>query len=131
MVVKKSLENDCRIDKYLWSVRLFKTRSIAADACKKGRIYINDIPVKPSRQVSKNEIITVKKPPILFSYRIIGIPASRVSAKLLEQYLEDITPEEEKIKLEIKAGEYFYNRDKGEGRPTKKERRQIDKLRKK
>jgi ribosome-associated heat shock protein Hsp15 len=116
-----------RIDKFLWSVRLFKTRSLAAEACTKGRIIIKDIHVKPSRTVVKNEIITVKKPPVNYLYKIIEPIENRVSAKLVENYIEDLTPEEEKLKLDIRQSGIIGYRDKGTGRPTKKERRVIDK----
>jgi ribosome-associated heat shock protein Hsp15 len=117
-----------RIDKFLWSVRIYKTRSIASAECRKGRIIINDIQVKPSRTVLKNEIITVKKPPVIYSYRVIEPIENRVSAKLVEQFIEDITPEEEKAKLSIRQEIGIIYRDKGTGRPTKKERRLIDKI---
>lgn len=117
-----------RIDKFLWSVRLYKTRSIAADECRKGRIIINDIQVKPSRIVLKNEIISVKKPPVIFKFRVTEPVENRVSAKLVEQYIEDLTPEEEKSKLIFRQSAITGFRDKGTGRPTKKERRLIDKL---
>lgn len=117
-----------RIDKFLWSVRIYKTRSIASDECRKGRIIINDIQVKPSRTILKNEIISVKKPPVIYSYRVIEPIENRVSAKLVEQYIEDLTSGEEKAKLDFRqAGGRAY-RAKGTGRPTKKERRQIDRV---
>jgi ribosome-associated heat shock protein Hsp15 len=117
-----------RIDKFLWSVRIYKTRSLASDECRKGRIIINEVQVKPSRTVLKNEIITVKKPPVIYSYRVIEPIGNRVSAKLVEQFIEDLTSEEEKTKLDVRqAGGVIY-RDKGTGRPTKKERRLIDKI---
>jgi len=117
-----------RIDKYLWSVRLYKTRSIATDECRKGRIIINNTQVKPSRIILKNEIIVVKKPPVIYTYRVIEPIENRVSAKLVDQYAEDITTDEEKAKLDHRiAGGVIY-RDKGTGRPTKKERRLIDRL---
>jgi ribosome-associated heat shock protein Hsp15 len=115
-----------RIDKFLWSVRIFKTRSIAANACSKGRVSINDIPAKPSRIVSTDEIITVKKPPVSYTYRIIETIGDRVSAKLVEKYLADLTPEEEKVKLYFRQSGAIGYRDKGTGRPTKKDRRIID-----
>ncbi|HNW57758.1 MAG TPA: S4 domain-containing protein [Bacteroidales bacterium] len=118
-----------RIDKFLWSVRLYKTRSIASDECRKGRIVINDVQVKPSRIVLKDEIITVKKPPVVFTYRVIEPIENRVSAKLVEQFIQDLTPEDEKAKLDIRQSMGIGLRDKGTGRPTKKERRVIDKLR--
>ncbi|MGC1390212.1 MAG: S4 domain-containing protein [Bacteroidales bacterium] len=117
-----------RIDKFLWSVRIYKTRSLASDECRKGRIIINDVPVKPSRTVSKNEIILVKKPPVNFSYRVIQPIENRVSARLVEQFVEDLTPEAEKDKLNIRDSIGIIHRDKGTGRPTKKERRQIDRI---
>ncbi len=117
-----------RIDKFLWSVRIYKTRSIASDECRKGRIIINDIQVKPSRAVLKNEIITVKKPPVIYSYRVIEPIGNRVSAKLVEQFIKDLTTDEEKTKLNIRQATGIVYRDKGTGRPTKKERRQIDRI---
>ena len=121
-------KKEIRIDKFLWSVRIYKTRSIASDECRKGRIVINDIQIKPSRIVLKNEIITVKKPPVNHSYRVIEPIENRVGAKLVAQFIEDLTPEEEKLKLEIAHSGGIVYRDKGTGRPTKKERRQIDRI---
>jgi ribosome-associated heat shock protein Hsp15 len=124
MAAKKEI----RIDKFLWSVRIYKTRSIASDECRKGRIIIKDIQVKPSRLVLANEIILVKKPPVNYSYRVIEPIENRVGAKLVEKYIEDLTSDEEKAKLDFKlAGGTIY-RDKGTGRPTKKERRDIDRI---
>jgi ribosome-associated heat shock protein Hsp15 len=117
-----------RIDKFLWSVRIYKTRSIASDECRKGRIIINDIQVKPSRTVLKNEIIAVKKPPVIYSFRVIEPIENRVSAKLVEQFIEDLTSGEEKAKLDFRQAGGTVYRDKGTGRPTKKERRQIDRV---
>jgi ribosome-associated heat shock protein Hsp15 len=116
-----------RIDKFLWSVRIFKTRSIASDECRKGRIIINNIQVKPSRMVVKNEVVIVKKPPVIYSYRIIEPIENRVSAKLVDQFIEDLTAEEERAKLNLQQTGIVY-RDKGSGRPTKKERRLIDRI---
>jgi ribosome-associated heat shock protein Hsp15 len=117
-----------RIDKFLWSVRLYKTRSIASDECRKGRIIINNIQVKPSRIITKNEIIIVKKPPVIYTYKVIEPVENRVSAKLTELFVEDLTTAEEKAKLDIRQPLGTVYRDKGSGRPTKKERRVIDKL---
>lgn len=117
-----------RIDKFLWSVRIFKTRSLASDECRKGRIIINNIQVKPSRIVTKNEIVTVRKPPVIFTYKIIEPIENRVSAKLVEQFVEDLTTEEERTKLDMRQAIGIVYRDKGTGRPTKKERRLIDKI---
>jgi ribosome-associated heat shock protein Hsp15 len=117
-----------RIDKFLWSVRIYKTRSIASDACRNGKIIINSSQAKPSRIVLKNEIIIVKKPPVIYTYKIIEPIENRVSAKLVEQFVEDLTTAEEKAKLNTKQSVGIVYRDKGTGRPTKKDRRVIDKL---
>jgi ribosome-associated heat shock protein Hsp15 len=123
-----SEEKPIRIDKFLWSVRLYKTRSIASDACRKGKIIINSVDVKPSRIISKNEIIIVKKPPVIFTYKVIEPIGNRVSAKLAGLYIEDLTADEEKAKLDIRQSGVSGFRDKGSGRPTKKERRVLEKL---
>ena len=121
-------EKSVRIDKYLWAVRIYKTRSSASEACRKGRILIADVQVKPSRTISANEIITVKKPPVVFTYRVIEPLENRVSAKLAGNYAEDLTAAEEKLKLQIRPSDISGYRDRGAGRPTKRERRLIDRL---
>jgi ribosome-associated heat shock protein Hsp15 len=118
-----------RIDKFLWAVRLFKTRTLAAEACIMGRILINDLPVKPSKIIEGNETLSVKKPPVIFTYKIIASPGNRVSAKLVTEYLTDTTPENEKAKLNINHPVLPGYRKRGTGRPTKKERRSIDRWR--
>jgi ribosome-associated heat shock protein Hsp15 len=118
-----------RIDKFLWAVRIFKTRSMASDECRKGRIIIRDVAVKPSRTIFKDEIITVRKPPVNFRYRVIDPIENRVSANLVLQFIEDLTPQEEKVKIELTHVSGMVYRQKGTGRPTKKERRLIDKFR--
>jgi len=123
-------EHDVRIDKWLWAVRIFKTRSQASEACRKGRIVINDVQVKPSRVIKVGEIVIVKKPPVTHQYKILGLLENRQSAKVIVNYVEDLTPEEEKEKLEIKKHIGFEIRDRGIGRPTKRERRLIDHLKK-
>jgi ribosome-associated heat shock protein Hsp15 len=117
-----------RIDKFLWAVRIFKTRSIASEACRKGRILINNMQVKPSRSVLKDEIIIVKKMPVIFTYRVIEPVEKRMSPKLVTNYIEDLTPGEERSKLEIRKAGYNGFREKGLGRPTKKERRTLDRF---
>jgi ribosome-associated heat shock protein Hsp15 len=117
-----------RIDKWLWAVRVFKTRSIAADYCKKGKVFIDDIPVKPSRLVHLGEIIRIKKPPVEYSYKVCGLISKRVGAALANNHVEDITPENELIKLKSLQESAFFNRERGTGRPTKKDRRDLDKL---
>jgi len=121
-------DKSIRIDKFLWSVRIYKTRSNASEACRKGKIIINNIEVKPSRVITKDEVIRVKKPPVVFTYRVIEPIENRVSAKLVDKFLEDLTSEGEKAKLDLPVSVGIVYREKGSGRPTKKERRVIDKL---
>lgn len=120
-------ENDLRVDKFLWSVRIFKTRAKSVDACKKGRVIVEGIDAKPSKTIKKGDIITVKKPPVNYTYKAHDFPKSRVSAKLVDNFIEDLTPEEEKEKLKM-TDSFFIKRERGAGRPTKKERREIDKF---
>lgn len=114
-----------RIDKYLWAVRVFKTRTLATEACKRGKVSMDDMPAKPSRTVSTGDVIQVKKLPLVYSYRVIDPIEKRVGAKIVEDYVENITPEEELHKLEMQD-DFFVKRDRGTGRPTKKERRLLD-----
>ena len=122
------IDKQIRVDKWLWAVRIFKTRNQATEACKKGRILIREQPVKPSRVLRINDIIQVKKLPVVYSYKVTGLLAKRLSARLVKDYIEDITPESELQKLKVKET-FFISRDRGSGRPTKKERRIMDKLR--
>ena len=117
-----------RIDKFLWSVRIFKTRSIAAEECRKGRILIGNLPVKPSRTISAGEVFSVKKLPVIYTYRVIELTETRKGASQVGNYIEDLTPSEEKEKLLLNKEGVFIFRKKGSGRPTKKERRIIDRL---
>jgi len=116
-----------RLDKWLWAVRIFKNRALSTDACKRGRVLVNGMPAKASRDLKSGDRITVRKPPVLHSYLVKGIIEKRVSAKLVPQYLEDLTSVDELDKLKINES-FFFNRERGTGRPTKRERRQIDKL---
>ena len=115
-----------RIDKYLWCIRVFKTRSIATDACKKGQVKIEDTSVKPSKEVFRNELITVRKNQINYKFKVLDIPDNRLGAKLVNLYRQDITPEEEFQKNELLKFAKDYYRKKGTGRPTKKDRRDIE-----
>ena len=119
-------EGNSRIDKWLWSVRIFKTRSIASEYCKKGRVLIRDISVKPAKDIHIGDIIIVRKPPVNYSFRVKGIPRNRIGAKLTPEYVENITSQDELQKLDPNFMAFYGNRDKGTGRPTKKERRSID-----
>jgi ribosome-associated heat shock protein Hsp15 len=116
-----------RIDKFLWAVRIFKTRSLASDACNKGRVLIDGIAAKPAKEIKGTESITVRKPPIVYSYKIIQLTKNRLPAKRVAEFIEDITSIEELDKLKVNET-FFVKREKGTGRPTKKERRVIDKL---
>ena len=116
-----------RIDKFLWAVRIFKTRSLATDACNKGRVLIDGQSTKASKELKGNEHITVRKPPVVYSYKVKTLVKNRLPAKLVHDYIEDQTSVEELDKLNIKET-FFFKRDRGAGRPTKKERRTIDKL---
>ena len=122
------LVESVRIDKFLWAVRLYKTRSLASEACKKGHVLINDYTLKPSREIKLNDIFELKKNPIIYKYRIKELLTNRVGAKLVENYIENLTSEEELSKLELDMKRPYFKRERGSGRPTKKERRDIDRF---
>jgi ribosome-associated heat shock protein Hsp15 len=115
-----------RIDKWLWTVRLFKTRSLATESCSKGHAIIGDLPAKASRMVKPGEVIRVRKPPIYRSYKVLGIPSSRVGAKDVPLFMEEVTPQSELDLLEMQKDMQWISRERGAGRPTKKERRDLD-----
>jgi ribosome-associated heat shock protein Hsp15 len=122
------MDESIRIDKYLWSVRVYATRSLATEECKKGRISIADQPVKPSRVVKVGDIILVRKNPVTYTYKVLELLGKRVGAKLVPEYLEDLTPKEELEKLDVSQGGSLFLRDRGAGRPTKKDRRDIGRV---
>lgn len=115
-----------RIDKWLWASRIFKTRSIAADACKNGRVMMSGVSVKPSRMVKVGEVVEVRKPPVTYSFRILKTIEQRVGAKLLPEIYENITAPEQYELLEMNRISGFVDRARGTGRPTKKDRRAMD-----
>lgn len=117
---------EARIDKWLWASRIFKTRSIAADACKNGRVTIEGVNVKPSRMVKVGETVSVRKPPITYSFRILKTIEQRVGAKLLPEIYENVTALEQYELLEMTRISGFVDRARGTGRPTKKDRRSLD-----
>ncbi|MDR0541554.1 MAG: RNA-binding S4 domain-containing protein [Dysgonamonadaceae bacterium] len=117
---------EIRIDKWLWATRIFKTRTIALEACKKNRITVNDAPAKPSRIIKIGDIISVRKPPVTYSFKVLGLTSNRIGAKLVPEYLENITPPEQYEILNLQKISGFVDRAKGTGRPTKKERRDLD-----
>jgi len=117
-----------RVDKYLWCVRYFKTRSIATAACKKGQVKMNGASVKPSRDVYPTDTISVRKNQITYILEVLDLPESRLGAKLVGMYVQDKTPKENLEKLELLKYSKDYYRKKGSGRPTKKDRRDIDEI---
>ena len=117
---------EARIDKWLWASRIFKTRTIAAEACKKGRVSINGTQVKPSRMIKPGEVIQVKKPPVTYSFKVLQAIEKRIGAKLVPEILENVTTPEQYELLEMSRVSGFVNRAKGTGRPTKKDRRSLE-----
>ncbi len=116
-----------RLDKWLWAVRIYKTRSIATDACKRGHILVNGLTAKPSKEIREGDQVTVRKLPVLYNFAVKQLTEKRLPAKLVPDYFDDQTSVEEMNKLKIKET-FFIQRDRGTGRPTKKDRRQIDDL---
>ena len=115
-----------RIDKWLWAVRIYKTRSIAAEACKKGRVLLNGTQAKPAHTVKEGDVVSVKKPPITWSFRVKQAIEKRVGAKLVADMMENVTTPDQLELLEVSKISGFINRAKGTGRPTKKERRELE-----
>ena len=122
-------KNEERIDKWLWCMRVFKTRTIATEACKKGRVTINGASVKPSRPIKIGEIVDVKKPPITYTFKVLGVSNGRLGAKLVPEYLENLTPQSQYDLLEMSRISGFVDRSKGLGRPTKREGRELARFR--
>ncbi len=120
------MADEVRIDKYLWSIRVYKTRSDATDACKGGKVRVNGNDIKPSRPIRPGDVITARKGAVTFSYRVIAAIDKRQGAGLVPQYAENITPKEELDKLKAPVETFFLKRDRGAGRPTKKDRRQME-----
>jgi ribosome-associated heat shock protein Hsp15 len=121
-------EEHLRIDKWLWAVRIYKTRSIATDECNKGRVLINGNPVKASHVVKVGEIILVRKLPVIYTYKVLGLIKNRGSAQVVKGFVEDLTSNEELAKRELARVNLNFQRDQGAGRPTKKDRREIDRI---
>lgn len=122
------MSDQARIDKWLWAVRIYKTRSIAAEACKKGHISIGSKSVKPAHIVRVGDVVNVRKAPITYSFRVLKVAENRVGAKLVPELIENITPKEQYEILEMSKISGFADRMRGTGRPTKKERREIDRF---
>ena len=117
---------EARIDKWLWAARIFKTRSIAADECKNGRVSIKGVKQKPSKMIKEGDVVEVKKGPITYSFKVLKAIQNRVGAKLVPEVLENVTTKEQLELLEMNRISGFVDRARGTGRPTKKERRDLD-----
>jgi ribosome-associated heat shock protein Hsp15 len=122
-----SEDKKVRLDKWLWAVRIYKTRNQAAEACRKGRILVNGLEAKPSREIRINDIIIVRRLPVVYTYKVLVLTENRQSANNVKGFLEDLTSVEELNKLRIKDA-FFIRRSAGKGRPTKKERRTLDNM---
>ena len=124
------MAEEVRIDKWTWAMRIFKTRTIATEACKKGRVTVGDspLPVKPSRTVKAGDVVNVRKPPVTYSFRVLRVTENRLGAKLVPEYMENITPKDQLDLLEVVKISGFIDRRKGLGRPTKREGRELSKF---
>ena len=117
-----------RIDKYLWAIRVFRTRTDATDACKGGKVKIGTVNTKPSREVQVGEVISIRKGAVTFTYKVLQLVDHRLGAKLVPDFAENLTPESEIEKLRAPVESFFLTRDRGAGRPTKKDRREIEQI---
>jgi len=117
-----------RLDKWLWCVRLFKTRALATDACRAGSVLVNDLPAKPAREVHAGEIVSVRQGIITRTLRVVAVPTARLGAKLVPAHTEDLTPPAEYEKARAQRVQHVLAREKGSGRPTKRDRRLLDQL---
>lgn len=117
---------EVRIDKWLWAVRLFKSRTLAVEACKKGRVFMNNVAIKPSRMIKVDDVIQIKRAPITYSFKVLALTEKRMGAKLVPEFMENVTPQSEYDILEMSKVSGFVDRGRGEGRPTKKDRRELD-----
>lgn len=121
-------ETSARLDKWLWAVRVFKTRALATDACRAGNVTINDLPAKPGRDVHAAELVAVQLGLVTRTLRVVGVPRSRVGAKLVAEFCTDLTPESEYDRARVHRMQQVLAREKGSGRPTKRERRLMDRI---
>ena len=117
---------EVRIDKWLWAVRLYKTRSLATEACKKGKVLIQNVAVKPSRTVKVGEIVQVRQNPVIYSFKVIALAQNRMNAKLIRGFMENVTTPDQLELIELAKIAAQSGRARGTGRPTKKERRELD-----
>ena len=121
-------ETSARLDKWLWAVRVFKTRALATDACRTGSVTINDLPAKPGRDVHAGELLCVQLGIVTRTLRVVGVPRSRVGAKLVAEFCTDLTSAAEYEKARVQRMQHVHQREPGSGRPTKRDRRQLDQL---
>ncbi len=117
---------EVRIDKWLWAVRIFKTRTVASEACKKGRVLVDKAGVKPSRNIRVGDVIEVRKPPVTFSFKVLALTDKRIGAAKVPEFMENITPPEQYELMELNRISGFVDRQRGSGRPTKKDRRDLE-----
>lgn len=117
-----------RLDKWLWCVRLFKTRALATDACRAGAVLVNDLPAKPAREVHAGEVVSVRQGIMTRTLRVVAMPTARLGAKLVPAHCEDLTPAAEFEKVRAQRVQHLLAREKGTGRPTKRDRRRIERL---
>ncbi|MDD3078113.1 MAG: RNA-binding S4 domain-containing protein [Paludibacter sp.] len=120
------MKTEVRIDKWLWAVRLFKTRSLAAEACKKGKVSIQGTSVKPSRNIKIGDVICIRRNPVLYSFKVLALSENRMNAKLVPDFMKNVTTPDQLELIELGKMAGHAGRDKGTGRPTKKERRDLD-----
>lgn len=123
---EKEPKREVRIDKWLWAVRLFKTRTIAIEACKKGRITFKGITIKPSRMIKVGDVVEIRRSPITYSFEVLDLAERRMGAKLVPQFMKDVTSASQLEILELSKASGFVDRARGMGRPTKKDRRELD-----
>lgn len=123
---RNDMPDTARIDKYLWTIRVFKTRTDATDACKGNKVRVDGVPAKPSRLIRAGNLIELRKGAVQYTYRVKALPVSRVGAALVPDYAENLTPRTELDKLRAPVESFFLKRDRGMGRPTKKDRRDMD-----
>lgn len=122
------MSDSVRIDKYVWAIRCYKTRSEATDACNGNKVQLNGNPVKPSKSVKIGDSVSVRKGSCLFTYKILQLTENRLGAKLVPEYAENLTPQSELDKMRAPVETFFVRRDRGSGRPTKKDRREMEAL---
>ncbi len=121
-------KSEVRIDKWLWAVRVFKTRTVASEACKKGRVMIGDAVAKPARTVKVGDVVKVRKPPVTYSFKVLALTENRLGARLVPEYMENVTPKSELDLLDVVRISGFIDRRKGLGRPTKREGRELSRF---